>query len=183
MSKSQKEAENQKLMSKFVSVGKILNFHGIKGEAKVGFSKNQQDFFLGLKSVFIKKDSEYLPFEIESIRLNKTFALIKFAEISSINELLEYKGCLLFVQEELIRESLDEDEFLIDELVGLGVYDTNDKNLGFVVGVSNNGATDLLSVKTKTGKVSLVPFVKAIVPAVDIKSKKITVNNIEGLLD
>lgn len=170
-------------MSKFISVGKILNFHGIKGEAKVGFSKNQEEFFLGLKSVFIKKDNQYLPFEIESIRLNKTFALVKFKNITSINELLEFKGCLLFVEEEIIREALDEDEFLIDELVGLGVFDVDDKSLGFVVGVSNNGATDLLSVKTKSGQISLIPFVKAIVPSVDIKSKKVVVNNIEGLLD
>ena len=161
-------------MSKLVSVGKILNFHGIQGEAKVGFSKNQEEFFLSLKKVFIKKDNEYLPFEILSSRLNKTFALVKFKGITSINELLEYKGCLIFVEEEFIRETLDEDEFLIVEL---------GKDLGFVVGVSNNGATDLLSVKTKSGKISLVPFVKAIVPDVDMKNKKITVNKIEGLLD
>jgi len=170
-------------MSKFVSVGKILNFHGIKGEAKVGFSKGQENFILALGSVYIKKDNEYLPFELESVRLNKNFALMKFKGITSINELLDYKGCLLFVEEEVIRETLEEDEFLIDELVGLDVFDTDGKKLGFVVGVSNNGATDLLSVKTKDGKVSLVPFVNALVPSVDIKEKKIILNNIEGLLN
>ena len=82
----------------------------------------------------------------------------------------------------MIREALDEDEFLIDELVGLEVFDTNEKKVGFVIGVSNNGATDLLSVKSQSGKVSLVPFVQAIVPHVDIKSKKVIVNNIEGLI-
>ena len=40
---------------KFISVGKILNFHGIKGEAKVGFSKNRRDFFMSLDSVYVKK--------------------------------------------------------------------------------------------------------------------------------
>lgn len=170
-------------MSKYVSVGKILNFHGVQGEAKVGFSKNQQDFFSTLENVYIKKDNDYLPFEITSIRFNKTFALVKFEGISSINELAEYKSCLLFVTEEMIRESLEEDEFLIDELVGLNVFDADGKDLGFVIGVSNNGATDLLSIRTKSEKVCLVPFVKAIVPFVDIKTKKIVVNNLEGLLD
>ena len=169
-------------MSKLVSVGKILNFHGIQGEAKVGFSRNQEEFFLGLKKVFIKKDNDYLPFEINSIRLHKNFALVKFKGITSINELLEFKGCLLFVEEEVIRETLEEDEFLIDELVGLDVYD-GDKKVGAVVGVSNNGASDLLSVKTLSKKVSLVPFVKAIVLSVDIKNRKIQINNLEGLLE
>ena len=88
------------------------------------------------------------------------------------------------MEEDVVRENLDEDEFLIDELVGLSVFDNeNGKNLGFVIGVSNNGASDLISVKTNSKKISLIPFVKAIVPVVDIKNKKIMINNIEGLLE
>lgn len=170
-------------MSKFISVGKILNFHGIQGEAKVGFSKNQQDFILGLNEVFIKNGSEYISLKVLKSRLNKNVAIFKFEGINSIDELLPYKGELLFIEEETIREKLEEDEFLIDELVGLSVYDENDKKLGFIVGVSNNGATDLLSVKTASKNISLIPFVKAIVTHVSIKDKKITINNLEGLLE
>lgn len=171
-------------MTKYVSIGKITNFHGIKGEARVGYSKNQQDFVLSLDSVFIKKDNEYVKFEITSARPNKNVLIIKFKGIDSINEIIPYKGCLLFVDEEVVRKNLDEEEFLIDELTGLEVFDNNDgKKLGFVIGVSNNGATDLISVKTNSKKICLVPFVKAIVPIVDIKNKKIMVNNIEGLLE
>jgi len=171
-------------MDKFISVGKILNFHGIKGEAKVGYSKNRQDFFMGLDSVYVKTGPEYKELIIDSCRPNKSFLLVKFKGIDSIDQILEYKGLLLFVKEDTIRENLDEDEFLIDELVGMGVLDASSgENLGFVVGVSNNGATDLLSVKTKNKKISLIPFVKAIVPNVDIKNKKIMINNIEGLLE
>lgn len=170
-------------MSKFVSVGKILNFHGIQGEAKVGFSKGQEDFLLSLDVVFVKKNNEYLPLKVVRSRLNKTFALIKFEGINSINDLMEYKGELLFVEEDTIREKLEDDEFLIDELVGLSVFDTEDKKLGFVVGVSNNGANDLLSVKTNSKNICLVPFVKAIVVNVSIKDKKVVINNLEGLLE
>ncbi len=169
-------------MNKFISVGKILNFHGIQGEAKVGFSKNQQDFFCGLKEVYIKNKEEYLPLKIKNIRIHKNFAIVKFEGINSIDELIEYKGALLFVEENVIRDALDEDEFLIDELVGLDVVDKDGNKLGFIVGVSNNGANDLLSVKTKSKNISLIPFVKAIVTDVSLKDKKVTINNIEGLL-
>lgn len=169
-------------MTKYVSVGKILNFHGIKGEAKVGFSKNQQDFFASLKQVYIKNSSDYAALDIVSVRFHKNIAIVKFKQINSIDELLEYKGAFLYVKEETIRNSLDEDEFLIDELVSLEVFDSEDKKLGFVVGVSNNGASDLLSVKTNSKKIVLIPFVKAIVTQVSIKDKKIIINNIEGLL-
>lgn len=169
-------------MTKYISVGKILNFHGIKGEAKVGFTKNQQDFFCSLDKVFVK-NHEYNALIINSCRLNKNFAIVKFAGIDSIDELLQYKGAFLYVEETVIRNSLEEDEFLIDELVGLEIFDANDKKLGFVVGVSNNGANDLLSVKTNSKKIVLIPFVKAIVTDVSIKNKKIVINNLEGLLE
>lgn len=171
-------------MTKYISVGKILNFHGIQGEARVGYSKNQQDFFLSLNKVFVKKDNEYLPLNIISVRPNKNVLIVRFEGINSINDIIPYKESLLFVEETVVRESLDEDEFLIDELVGLNVYDNdNGDKLGFVIGVSNNGASDLISIKTNSKKVCLVPFVKAIVPVVDIKNKKIMINNLEGLLE
>ena len=67
---------------------------------------------------------------------------------------------------------------------GLNVFDIEtDKKLGFVIGVSNNGASDLISVKTNSKKICLIPFVKAIVPVVDIQNKKIKINNLEGLLE
>lgn len=171
------------MSEKLISVGKILNFHGIHGEAKVGFSKDRQDFFFTLKEVFVKTADGYVSLRISSTRLHKNNAVVKFKGINSINELMDYKGCLLFVTESAIRENLDEDEFLIDELVGMRVFDTNACNVGYVIGVSNNGSTDLLSVKTKSKNISLVPFVKAIVTDVKLKERKIIINNIEGLLE
>jgi 16S rRNA processing protein RimM len=170
-------------MEKYVSVGKILNFHGIQGEAKVGYSKNKEEFFEGLKRVFIQQNGKYTEFEISNIRFHKGFAIVKFEGIDEINDLIPYKGCLIFVEKSFIRENLEEDEFLIDELTGLDVFDTEGNKLGFVTGVSNNGASDLLSVKSKTKKISLVPFVDELVPSVDIKNKKIIVNNIKGLIE
>ena len=145
--------------SKYVSIGKILNFQGIKGEVKLGYTKGQEDFISSLTSVLIKSENNYLPFNIEQIRFHKGFAIIKFKEFNSINEILQYKGCLVFVDKNTVRENLDENEFLIDELIGLKVYNTKEKEVGVVVGVTNNGASDLLSIRGKSQKISLVPFV------------------------
>ena len=165
----------------FISVGKILNFHGVQGEAKLGYSKSREEFLSKLETVYIQLDNEYKELEIERIRFTPKLGIIKFKGVDSLNDILAYKGKLLFVHEDTARDNLEEDEFLIDELVGLDVYD-NDKKVGAVVGVSNNGASDLLSVKTLDKKIALVPFVKAIVLSVDIKNRKIQINNMEGLL-
>ena len=169
------------MKSNFVSIGKILNFHGVKGEAKLGYTKNREDFLSKLDVVYIEFQGKYREFEIADLKFTPKCAIVKFKGIDSLNEILEYKGCLVFVDESSIRENLDDDEFLIDELVGLNVYD-GDERVGSVVGVSNNGASDLLSVKTNSKNICLVPFVKAIVLSVDIKTKRIQINNIEGLL-
>ena len=165
----------------FVSIGKILNFHGVKGEAKLGYTKNREEFLSQIKKVYIKSDSEYKEFEIQSLKFTPKCAIVKFKGIDSLNDILNYKGAVVFVDESSAREFLEEDEFLIDELVGMNVYD-GDNRVGSVVGVSNNGASDLLSVKTNTKNICLVPFVKAIVTSVNMKTKRIQINNIEGLL-
>lgn len=170
------------MKNSFVSVGKILNFHGVQGEAKFGYSKDREEFLSKLVDVYILINDEYKHFKISRLRFTPKCGIIKFEGIDSLNELLEYKGCLVFVEESTARQFLEEDEFLIDELVGLDVYD-GETIVGAVVGVSNNGASDLLSVKTKTKRICLVPFVKAIVLSVDITARRIQINNIEGLLE
>lgn len=169
------------MKDKYISVGKILNFHGVQGEAKLGYSKSREDFLAEIKEVYVRSDNEYKKLEISKIRFTPKSGIVKFKGIDSLNDIMAYKGCLLFVKEDTAREFLEEDEFLIDELVGLDVFD-GEKKVGSVVGVSNNGASDLLSVKTLSKNISLVPFVKAIVLSVDIKSRRIQINNIEGLL-
>ena len=169
------------MKNNFVSVGKILNFHGVQGEAKLGYSKNREEFLSQIKEVYIQNGAEYKRLEVARIRFTPKCGIIKFKGIDTLNDILEYKNKLIFVTEETARSFLEEDEFLIDELVGLDVYD-GDKKVGSVVGVSNNGASDLLSVKNLDKKVCLVPFVKAIVLSVDIKDRKIQINNLEGLL-
>lgn len=170
-----------KQKNNYVSIGKILNFHGVQGEAKLGYSKNREEFLSNLKEVFVSQDGEYKKLEIARIKFTPKCGIIKFKGIDSLNDILAYKNQLLFVEESTIREFLEDDEFLIDELVGLDVYD-GDKKVGAVVGVSNNGASDLLSVKTLSKNICLVPFVKAIVIDVSIKDRKIQINDMEGLL-
>jgi len=166
----------------YISIGKILNFHGVQGDAKVGYSKNQADFLKSLKSAFIFVDNEYKLFKIKNVKFNNKFAIIKFEGINSINDILMYKNCLIYVRQEEFEDSLEEGEYLVDDLVGLDVY-SNDKKIGVVVGVSSNGANNLLSVRGLSKKISLVPFVDAIVPEVDIKNKKIIINEIQGLIE
>ena len=166
-----------------ISVAKILNFHGIKGDAKIGFTKGKEKQTETLKKVFVLKNEEYKELNVVSVRFHKQFAIIKFKEFSTVNDVEEYKGCDIYIPKEEVEDNLDEDEFLFNDLIGINVYDEDGALIGEVSAVGENPANNILSVIDKNGKEHLVPFVKDIVPVVDIKNKRIVLNNIEGLIN
>ncbi|MBQ9246854.1 16S rRNA processing protein RimM [bacterium] len=166
-----------------ISIAKILNFHGIKGEAKLGFTKGREKQVELLKKVFVKKDDNYKELNVSSVRFHKHFAIIKFKEFSTVNDVEEYKGCDIFLNKNEVEKSLENNEYLVSDLIGMQVFDTDDCCLGEVIGIGENLANDILSVRDNNNKQHLVPFVKEIVPIVDLKNKRIVINNIEGLIN
>ena len=166
--------------SKYVSIGKITNFFGIKGEAKVGFDNENQ--IKKAKVVHMLDDDSKAKLEIKSIRFHKNFAIIKFDGIDDINDLLQYKGQRIFIQKEEAVKKLEKDEYLIQDLIGCLVFDEKDEKIGEVVNISTNSSQDLLNIKNGFGQIKLVPFVNEFFPEVDIKNKKIIIRPIEGLL-
>jgi len=164
----------------YISIGKITNFFGIKGEAKVGFSDEKR--IKEAKFVYMLDDSSKAKLEITSVRFHKNFAIIKFKEINDINELMQFKGQRISVSKNEVLKNLDKNEFLVNDLVGCVVFNENNEKIGEVVAISNNSSQDLLNIKNGFGKIDLVPFVDEFFPVVDIKNKKIIINPIEGLL-
>lgn len=172
-------------MTDLVSIAKILNFHGIQGEVKLGFSKGQEDIIKALKKVFIVSNGEKIELNVKNVRFSKTFAIVKFKEFASINDVMPYKNQNVFVQKDILSDKLSEDEFLIDDLVGMNVFNNSDEFLGVIESVASNGATDILVVKPENTEIEqfLIPFVADLVPVVDMKQKRVIVKPIEGLFD
>lgn len=170
-------------MKNLLSIGKILNFHGIKGEVKVGFSEGDEKVFKEIKKIIAIKGSKSTPLTIEQVRFHKNFALIKFKEINSIDEAIEVKGALLKAPKDLLETYLEEDEFYINDLVGLKAYDEDGNLLGDISGVVNLKGQDTLFIKDSNKKEHMIPFNREIVTMVDIEQGKITVHVIEGLFN
>ena len=171
------------MSAKFISIGKILNFHGIKGEAKIGYTKGNEDFLLSLGSVFVKKNEEFIELHIESLRFHKQFALVKFKEFKTVNDVEEYKGKNIFSRYEKAQSALKEGEYLFSDLEGSKVYNQYDDYIGVVERIGETPGSSILAIRTQKGKLVLVPFVNELVPEVDVENKKILINQIEGLID
>ena len=165
-------------MDELISIGKIINFHGILGEAKVGYSDPKR--IESAKKVIVKNT----PLNIEKLRFHKNFAIVKFKEISDINELLKFKGENIYLEKEAVKKGLEDEEYLIDDLVGAKVFDNKDDFVGIIDSIAKSMGNDILSIKPEDEKYGniLIPFVKELVPIVDIKNKKVIIKPIKGLL-
>lgn len=164
----------------FISIGKITNFFGIKGEAKVGYSNESQ--LKNAKKVYLLDDISKKELTIQNLRFHKNFAIVKFSEIDNINDLIQFKGQRIFISKQQALKQLDNNEYLIQDLIGCSVLNEKGEKLGTVVDISTNSSQDLLNIKNLIGQVFLVPFVEEFFPLVDIENKKIIIKPIEGLL-
>lgn len=83
----------------------------------------------------------------------------------------------LYAPRERLDVSLDEDEFLLADLVGLSAVDRDGSPVGTIAAVPNYGGGDLLEVVlAATGRRVLVPFTKAFVPDLDLAARTATVD-------
>ncbi len=170
-------------MQELLSVGKILNFQGLKGEVKVGFTEGNENLFFKDREIYAEKNSQIRKLEIEKVRFHKKIALIKFKEINSIDEAIDIKGSLLKLPKDELAKELEEDEFYISDLVGIEAYDIEGNYLGVISGSVNIKHQDTLFIKTEENKEYLVPFTKELVPDINLKERKVIINKIEGLFE
>lgn len=168
-------------MEKLLSIGKVLNFHGIRGEVKVGFSQGNEKVFSEVKEFYAVKDSKTIKLNVERMKFHKKVALIKFKQINSVDEAIEIKGSLLKLPKDELDKYLEEDEFYVSDLVGVKVYDSEENYLGVITGVANVKEHHTLFIKDPEGREQMIPFNKEFVPVVDLDERRITINMIEGL--
>lgn len=174
-------------MTDMFPVGKIVGFHGLAGEVKVNV-KTSADLVGDIQTVTATHDKKPpLTLEVRNARTKGNLLFLSFTNYpdrTSVEPLLDY---VLLVDRAELRD-LTEDEWWLSDLVGLPVYTTDGRAVGTISSVID-GATPTLEIKdTKNNpqheaKSILIPFVKDLVPVVDIKDKRIEVVDLPGLLE
>jgi len=163
---------------KYVSIGKIVNTHGIKGEIRL-----LSDFKF-LKKVFVKDFPIYIgeikeKQIINSYRPHKQFHMITLKGYTNINEVLKYKGKNAYILRSDL--NLENDEFLDEDLIDLNVI-YQDKIIGQVIGFENHSINKIINVKS-VQSVYKIPFNFAIIENIDLEKKCIYIKNIKGLIN
>ena len=173
-----------------VIVGRIGRPHGIRGEVVIGVRTDEPDlrFAVGATLGFgatPDDDPGGVILRVAAKRWHSGQLLVAFAGVTDRTAAGELTGGWLSVDSGQLPAIPDPDEFRDHELIGLSVRTPAGEAVGVVTDVLHHGQ-DLLVVRPPgppDGQEHLVPFVKAIVPEVDLTAGTIDIDPPPGLLD
>ncbi len=171
----------------WLEIGTIVAPQGVDGEVRVYPNSDFPERFEqpGKRWLLKPGDTEPQPIELlASYYLpGKGLYVLQFAGVDDRDRAEVLRGCRLMVPE-TDRPTLCDDEYHVLDLFGIEVFHhLTGETVGVVVDVIAAG-NDLLVVKISGGdREVFIPFVKAIVPVVDLQQRRIEITPPPGLLE
>jgi 16S rRNA processing protein RimM len=170
-----------------VVVGRIGKPHGLRGEVTVDVRTDEPERRFAPGSTL---RAEPPPGSVSSLRTltvagsrrHQAALLVTFEELTDRTAAEGARGIVLHASIPADASPDDPDEYYDHQLVGLAAYDVDGTTLGTVAGLVHGGAQDLLRVDTPDGREALVPFVKALVPEVDVAGGRVVIADRPGLV-
>ncbi len=170
---------------KWMSIGEIVAPQGLKGEIRIKPSSEFPERFTKPGKRWIQKTNE-LPTEINlkkgKLIPGKSIYVLSIEEVANRSSAEKIVGWKLVIPIDN-RPKLSQDEYHYFDLIGLEARKGTKKTLiGYVTDLIKGG-NDLLEIELLEGKKVLVPFVKEIIPEIEIKEKWLLINPPPGLLE
>lgn len=165
-----------------VVVGRIGRPHGVRGDVNVESRTDDPDrrFAPGTALVTDRADRQVLV--VDGYRWHSGRLLLHFEGVTDRTAVESFRGVLLSTDVDPDETPGDPDEYYDHQLVGLAVVDSHGVAVGTVREVVH-GAQDLLVVTRPGAGDAMVPFVRALVPEVDLAGGRLVVDLPDGLLD
>ena len=167
-------------------VGRLTKAHGLKGAIKIELYTDVPELRFVPGAVFslqVPASSVWAGKSLELIELKwfNTHPVAFFKDITDRTIAESLAKAILMIEHDPTEASDEPDAWYDHQLIGLAVLRDGVK-VGMVARVDHFPAQDLLHITTDAGEV-MVPFVKAIVPSVDIEAGTMTVTPPKGLFE
>lgn len=163
-------------------VGRIGRPHGVRGEVTVEVRTDDPDLRFAPGATLATDPASLGPLTVERARWHKDILLLTLAGVADRDAAEALRGTLLVVDSADLPPIEDPDEFHDHELIGLSVVTVEGTPVGEVSDVLHHGQ-DLLVVTRPSRDEVYVPFVKALVPEVDLGKGVLVVDPPPGLLE
>lgn len=158
-------------------IGKVDRSHGVSGDVIISFFCDPVSYAKNKK--IIDGNENILNIKIKR-EISKNRFLANICDTKTRDEADLQKDIELFINKDAL-PALDEDEFFLNNLIDLAVFDAEtDESFGVVSGIYDFGAGTILEIKLeeKNTKPStqMIPLIAEAVFAVNIEDKKIVIN-------
>ena len=164
-------------------VGRIGKPHGVRGELTVDVRTDDPNARFATGSSLRTDPAERGPLTVAAAHPRSGGLVLAFEGVGSREAAEALRGTVLLVDSAELPEIEDADEWYDHQLVGLAAVDQAGGALGEVADVVHAPASDLLVVRDADGREHLVPFVRELVPAVDVPGGRVVIDPPEGLFD
>ncbi|HZS94036.1 MAG TPA: ribosome maturation factor RimM [Chloroflexota bacterium] len=152
-------------------IGEIAGPFGIRGEAKVNMLTDFPERFSGLTRVFVGPRHDEL--EIEETRLHKGQALVRFAGVTTPEQVDKLRGAEIVVPRSEAVE-LPADHYFLSDLLGAEVRTTDGQELGHIADILQTAGNDVYVVRG-TGREILVPAIREAIDDLDVAAGRVIV--------
>ena len=170
-----------------VIIGRVLGAHGVRGEIRILPLTDFPERFMGMDriDIFYPAGKLAASLEVERIREHegKGVLLVASKEITDRNAAQALEGGLVMIPRSR-RASLPEGSYWIDDIIGLSVVlGETGETLGVVEDLLRTGGHDVYSVRTRDGKLKMLPAVRDVILRMAPDQGVIEVYLPEGLWD
>ena len=168
--------------TQYLTIGKVVGTHGIRGHLKVLSHADSLDPFApGKRLVLSHKGRPNRVFSVVSSRPHKRVVLLALQGIHTIEDAEPWVGCELRVSKETL-PTLTEGNYYWFEIIGMDVYTVDGRSLGRVEAIFPTGSNDVYVVREGKKEI-LIPAIGSVVVEIDKKNQIIRVDLPEGLED
>jgi len=167
-------------------VGRLVKAHGLKGALKLELYTDSPDqrFRAGQElELQVPETSEWFgkTVKVAELRFYNQSPVLFLEGIQDRSQAETLVKAILLIETDLEQLPEDPEAWYDHQLVGLTAL-VGDEIVGKVIRVDHLPAQDLLAIETSNGEV-LVPFVKQIVPLVDIQKGQVVLTPPAGLFE
>ena len=160
-------------------VGSIQGAIGMKGAMKVSLNTAHPSHLVNLESIYLKiDDSESILYTIDKAKWDGSKFTLKLHGIDDRNTAEALRGAKIMIPEEAAYK-VGEDEYFIEDLVGMNVVDKSGTNLGRITEVRSYPANDVYVVSKGDTEI-LIPAVHEYVEEVNMNTGTVMITTIEG---
>lgn len=165
-----------------IAVGRIGRPHGVRGANFVEPWTDDPDERFAVGTVLVTDPAAAGPLTVESATTSGGKLVVHFASVDDREGAEALRGVRVLIEAAARPDLDDPDDFYDTDLIGLAGRTVDGVELGPVTDVLHAGGADYL-VLERDGRELLVPFVRAVVPTVDVAGGAVVIDPPEGLLD